>query len=158
MDVALARLGTQGRIERAARIRLIRPEHERARADSEAMLAAKLAETFRRGGLTPPTGAPESVTVRRMLDRLVRDGLLVRAVDHVHKREVLFHREAIDHARRVLGPLLNGSGLLVTEAGAALGISRKFSVPLLEFLDQIQFTRRLGDRRVLHASRGDPSA
>ena len=36
-----------------------------------------------------------------------------------------------------------------SEIGAALGISRKYSVPLLEHLDAIQFTRRVGDRRML---------
>jgi selenocysteine-specific elongation factor len=156
LDVALARLGNEGRVQRAGRIRLIRPEYERARADADALLALRLAEDFRRGGLTPPTDPPGSVTIRRALDQLVRQGLLVRTVDKVHKREVLFHRDAIDHARRVLRPLLDGPGLRVTEAGATLGISRKFSVPLLEFLDQIQFTRRVGDRRVLRAPRGNP--
>ena len=48
----------------------------------------------------------------------------------------------------------SGDGLLVREAGEALGISRKFSVPLLEHLDAIQFTRRVGDRRVLGAPSG----
>ncbi|MBN8899266.1 MAG: SelB C-terminal domain-containing protein, partial [Rhodospirillales bacterium] len=33
--------------------------------------------------------------------------------------------------------------------GAALGISRKYSVPLLEYFDAVQFTRRVGDRRQL---------
>jgi len=37
----------------------------------------------------------------------------------------------------------------VAEAGTALGISRKYSVPLLEYLDAIGFTRRVADRRVL---------
>jgi selenocysteine-specific elongation factor len=39
--------------------------------------------------------------------------------------------------------------LLVSEAGAALGISRKYCVPLLEYLDTIGFTRRTADRRAL---------
>jgi selenocysteine-specific elongation factor len=39
----------------------------------------------------------------------------------------------------------------------ALGISRKYSVPLLEYLDTIQFTQRVGDRRILgrHGRGGD---
>jgi selenocysteine-specific elongation factor len=28
------------------------------------------------------------------------------------------------------------------------GISRKYAIPLLEFLDRIHLTRRVGDRRV----------
>lgn len=148
LDMALARLAATGRIERASRIRLIRAEQEQARKFGEDALAAGLAETFRRAGLSPPTEKPPDVATRRALDRLVREGVLVRAPDRVQKREILFHQEAIDDARRRLRPLLeNGPGLLVGDAGAALGISRKYSVPLLEHLDAIQFTRRVGDRR-----------
>jgi selenocysteine-specific elongation factor len=32
--------------------------------------------------------------------------------------------------------------------GAALGISRKYSMPLLDHLDAIRFTRRINDRRI----------
>ena len=42
-------------------------------------------------------------------------------------------------------------GFLAREAGATLGISRKFSIPLLEHLDATGFTRRAGDRRVIVA-------
>ena len=42
--------------------------------------------------------------------------------------------------------------LASTAAGAVLGISRKYSVPLLEHLDAIRFTRRIADRRVLARS------
>jgi selenocysteine-specific elongation factor len=47
-----------------------------------------------------------------------------------------------------LAPLLEPPGLLVTEIAAALGISRKFCMPLLDHLDTIKFTRREDDRRV----------
>ena len=85
-----------------------------------------------------------------MLDRLVRAGDVVRTHDRVQKRDVVFHRDAVADARRLLTPLLERPpGLSVGEIGAALGISRKFSVPLLEHLDAIGFTRRVGDRRML---------
>ena len=62
----------------------------------------------------------------------MRAGVVIRAHDRVQKRDVLFHRDAVDAARRILTPLLGaGPGLLVKDAGLALGISRKFSVPLL---------------------------
>jgi len=82
--------------------------------------------------------------------RLVREGIIVRAHDRVQKREILFHLDAIATARRQLAPLLaHPPGLLVSDVGATLGISRKFSVPLLEYFDEIRFTRRVKDRRVL---------
>jgi selenocysteine-specific elongation factor len=79
----------------------------------------------------------------------VREGAVVRTTDRVQKRDIVFHPDAIDAARRRLAPLLGAPGLLVKEAGEALGISRKFSVPLLEHLDAVRFTRRVADRRVL---------
>ncbi|MGC1303568.1 MAG: SelB C-terminal domain-containing protein, partial [Caulobacteraceae bacterium] len=86
---------------------------------------------------------------RRILEQLAKDGRAVRALDRVQKREVFFHPDAITEACARLRPLLGGQGLTTGEAGAALGISRKFSVPLLEYLDVVRFTRRQGDRRML---------
>jgi selenocysteine-specific elongation factor len=152
LEEAVTRLAAAGLLrQEGGTVRLARPAQERERARRESELAARLAEAIRRGGLSPPDVAADSdVQVRRMLERLVREGIIVRTHDRVQKRDVLFHREAIETARRRLVPLLAGEmGILVKEAGAALGISRKFSVPLLEYLDSIHFTRRVGDRRVL---------
>lgn len=153
LDEAVARLVASGALRQdGGLVRVPRPAQERERADQEVLLAERLAETIRRGGLAPPDVPSADMQVRRMLDRLIRAGILIRTYDRVQKREVLFHHEAVDAARRQLTPLMGGGGLLVGEAGAALGISRKFSVPLLEYLDQIRFTRRVGDRRLLSAS------
>jgi selenocysteine-specific elongation factor len=153
LDEAIARLVAAGTLRQdGGLIRVPRPAQEREQASQETQLADRLAETIRKGALTPPD-MPSDIPTRRMLDRLIRAGILVRTFDKVQKREVLFHHEAVETARRRLIPLMNdGHGLLVGEAGAALGISRKYSVPLLEYLDQIQFTRRVGDRRLLTAS------
>jgi selenocysteine-specific elongation factor len=86
---------------------------------------------------------------KRAVDRLLREGIIVRAVDRAKDREILFHKEAIEDAQRRLAPLLEGNpGLLVNEITAALGISRKYCMPLLDHLDTIHFTRRVDDRRV----------
>ncbi|WP_428374347.1 selenocysteine-specific translation elongation factor [Lichenicoccus sp.] len=152
LDEAVARLVAAGALrQEGGLVRVAQPAQERAQAQREDQQMLRLAEALRRGGLTPPD-MPEAtdLQLRRMLDRLVRAGVVVRARDRVQKRDVLFHRDAIELARRMLAPLLAaGDGVLVKEAGTALGISRKFSVPLLEHLDAIQVTRRVGDRRVL---------
>jgi selenocysteine-specific elongation factor len=128
-----------------------RPTEDRLRARGEAQLASRIAETLRRGGLTPPTPS-ELVTnldSKRAVDRLLREGVIVRGLDRTKGKEILFHREAIEDAQRRLAPLLERvPGLLVTEVGAALGISRKYSLPLLDHLDTIRFTRRVEDRRI----------
>ncbi|WP_419728242.1 selenocysteine-specific translation elongation factor [Lichenicola sp.] len=154
LDEAVARLVAAGALrQEGGLVRIARPAQEQATAQAEGALAERLAEAIRRGGLTPPDMPDSDIQGRRMLDRLAKAGIIVRTHDRVQKRDVLFHRDAVEQARRVLAPLLrSGEGLLVKEAGLALGISRKFSVPLLEYLDTIQFTRRVGDRRVLGAS------
>ncbi|MDJ0386892.1 selenocysteine-specific translation elongation factor [Roseomonas sp. E05] len=153
LDEAVTRLVADGALrQEGGAVRVPRPAQEQARAQQEAALAAKLAEALRQGGLSPPDASvvAPGPQARRLLEKLVRAGILVRTHDRVQKRDVLFHRDAIAAAQRILAPRLSQSpGLLVKEAGAALGISRKYSVPLLEHLDAIHFTRRVGDHRVL---------
>ncbi len=152
LDEAVARLVASGTLARdGAAIRVRHAARDRAAAEDAERLAAQLACTLRSAGLTPPDLAEiaPDVTRRRLVDRLVREGVVIRAPDRVQKREVFFHRETVESARHRLMTLLGGEGLLVGEIGAALGISRKFSVPLLEYLDSIRFTRRVSERRVL---------
>ena len=152
VDAAVAQLAAAGRARvEGGRVRLVRAAQERARADAEADLARRLGERLRAGGLAPPDLSTEAPgpDARRALERLVRQGLAVRTLDRVQKREVLFHADAVDAARRRLAPLLAPPGLLAGKAGRALGVSRKYAIPLLEHLDAVRFTRRVGDRRVL---------
>jgi selenocysteine-specific elongation factor len=153
LNEALDELLERGTIvERNGLLMLSRPQEDQVQARNEATLASQIAETLRLAGLTPPNPgvivtSPES---KRAIDRLLRAGIVVRAVDRAKGREILFHQDAIAEARRRLEPLLErDQGLLVTEIGAALGISRKYSMPLLDHLDAIRFTRRIKDRRVL---------
>ncbi len=155
LDDAAGELVRRGALVRTGGgVRLHAPGRDRARADEEAAGAARMADTLRRAGLSPPdiwTVTPDP-KARRLADRLIREGVVVRAVDKAQKRELLFHQDAVELAQQRLRPLLaGGAGLLVSEAGAALGISRKYCVPLLEHLDAIRFTRRVADRRVLAA-------
>jgi selenocysteine-specific elongation factor len=149
---ALGVLTVRGLIaKRGARYLIPRPQEDLARARSEAELAARIAETLRQGGLRPPN--PSSIVTdarcKRAVEKLLRDGVIVRALDVDKRKEILFHRQAIEEAQRRLAPLLERPpGLLVTEIGALLGISRKFTMPLLSHLDSIRFTRRIQDRRV----------
>jgi len=138
---------------RAGRLTLPRrSDEDKVRAArKEAELAFLIAETLRRGGLTPPN--PNAVVTdaqsKRAIDRLLHEGVVVRAVDRAKGREMLFHKDAIEEAQRRLAPLLERlPGLLVTEIGAALSISRRYCMPLLDHLDTIDFTRRIDDRRI----------
>ena len=157
LDEVLARLAARKAIaQEQGRIRLVRAEREQARALRDTDKAAALAAVLRRAALTPPDAKQilADPALRRAAERLLHEGVLVRAIDRVQKREILFHRDAIAEAQHALAPhLAEPPGLLVSEAGTLLGISRKFSVPLLEYLDAIQYTKRQADRRILF--RGD---
>jgi selenocysteine-specific elongation factor len=152
LDEALARLLASGVIgERGKQFSIPRPDDDQAREQNELELAAEIAGKLRTSGLTPPNPgdivtSPQS---KRAVDRLLRERVIVRAVDRAKGREILFHRDAIAEAQRRLAPLLDQApGLLVTEIGVALGISRKYNMPLLDHLDTIGFTRRIDDRRI----------
>lgn len=71
--------------------------------------------------------------------------------DRVQKCSILFHPEAIVRSKAVLSERFahNEAGFAAEDAGAALGVSRTFSIPLLEHLDAVRFTHRAGDRRNL---------
>lgn len=153
LEAALARLAAAGAARReAGGYSIIDAGRDRARAVEERALAARLEARLREGGLTPPDlwSLATDAASRRALDRLVREGVAVRGHDESTRRDFLFHQDAIERAQRVLRPLLaEGPGLLVRDIGAALGISRKYSMPLIDHLDRAHFTRRVGDRRQL---------
>ena len=153
LEEAIAHLVRQGSLARDGS-RLLVPDAARdaAKRDTEDTVARALAAILRKAGLAPPPVtdiAPDPPT-RRVLDRLVRAGVLVLASDRVQKRDWAFHADAIADATARLGEALGhaSGGLLVGEIGALLGVTRRHAVPLLEHLDATGVTRRIGDRRV----------
>jgi selenocysteine-specific elongation factor len=53
--------------------------------------------------------------------------------------------------KKLVGEKLKDSkGMTVAEIRDLLGTTRKYAVPLCEYLDRIGFTRREGDLRVLN--------
>ena len=151
---ALARLMTSRAVhQRGSSFALPRAADDDARTSSEAESAARIAGELQSAGLSPPR--PEEIITdpisRRAADRLLRDGVIVRAVDVAKGKEILFHRDAVALAQAILAPLIvRLPGLTAGEIAAALGVSRKFCMPLLGHLDTIRFTIRDGDHRRLH--------
>jgi selenocysteine-specific elongation factor len=154
LDEALVGLMARGVVvERNGRFRLVRAGDNRDSEHHERLeleLAARIAERLRSAGLKPPNPGEVVIDARskRAVDRLLREHVIVHGVDRDKGRELFFHREAIENARRQLEPLLDRTpGLLVTEIASALDISRKYCMPLLNHLDTIGFTRRIDGRR-----------
>jgi selenocysteine-specific elongation factor len=117
----------------------------------------ELALFLEAGGLQPESPdlwpKAEQFGPSRLEDMLVYlqgEGRLVRAGD------IWFGRQAVDSARGVLRHSLSDGREATTAAlREALGTTRKFAVPLLEYFDQQLVTRRFGDvRRLLEAAKG----
>ena len=60
------------------------------------------------------------------------------------------HTETMTAVKKQLTEAIGSTdGLTISDIRQVLGVSRKYSVPLCEFLDKIEFTLRVGDKRVL---------
>ena len=67
---------------------------------------------------------------------------------------LLLHREALEGLKRDMAALKESGGGGVVRLDVATfkeqyGVTRKFAIPLLEYLDRERVTRRMGDARVL---------
>ena len=63
--------------------------------------------------------------------------------------DIVFHRQAVEEAKKRLKEELAKKPLTMSEIRQILGTSRKFAVPLLEYLDEQGFTKREGNVRRL---------
>ena len=64
--------------------------------------------------------------------------------------EVILHSQAFAQAKEIIGSYIKENGSIqLAETRDLLKTSRKYALPLLEYLDQVKFTRRKGDLRVL---------
>ena len=98
-------------------------------------------ERLRAEGAAP--GEPTGID-RATLRELVRRGLVVER-DGIH-----FHPSAIDRAAAAAAELLRDEpdGITMAQLRDALGVSRKYAVPIANELDARAITRRRGDLRI----------
>ena len=126
----------------------------------EAAMEQRLETLYREAGLMPPNlkdvlalfpDIPEKQTLK-MVDLLLTRGVLVRVND-----SLLFHSRILAGMQERLVTVLRERGEIDTPAFKDLtGLTRKFSIPLLEYFDCIKLTLRIDDRRVLRREK-DPS-
>ncbi len=136
---------------------------EAALSAVEREIAREIEAEFRQGGLKPPDLDAVLKRDRRrksLYHFLVEAGALVPTTERTSNRTVVFHRDALAQAElRLCAALSDGVGQTVSQLNAALGTTRKFSIPLLEHLDSLGVTKRAGDLRYgTHpaAGGGDP--
>ena len=111
---------------------------------------AKIESAFQSAGLAVPSTPkcwPSPASKRRapstLLQILLRDKKLVRISD-----DLVFHASAMATLRSLL-ETHKGQRFAVPEFKEWTGISRKYAIPLLEFLDRENVTRRTGDTRTV---------
>ena len=63
--------------------------------------------------------------------------------------EIWFHADVLETLKAQVRKMGAGATFDVAAAKAQFGVSRKFAIPLLEFLDRERVTRRVGDRRLV---------
>jgi selenocysteine-specific elongation factor len=85
----------------------------------------------------------EPARARRLLEILMREKRLVRISD-----DLVFHQSAIEKLRQMLA-VRRSQRFQVGTFKEWTGISRKYAIPLLEFLDREHVTRREGDERLV---------
>jgi selenocysteine-specific elongation factor len=139
-------LESQGDVVKQAGTRVtLQPEEERAKEQIEA--------AFRGARLAVPTVRDvlsqlpvEAQRAEKILQMLLREKSLVRVTP-----ELIFHHEALAELRERLGAYKRAKGerISVSVFKELTGITRKYAIPLLEYLDRERVTRRMGDERVI---------
>ncbi len=100
------------------------------------LAAPALREVLEKSGLEP-------IRARSILQILIREKKLIRISE-----SAVYHSEALGRLRTQLTGL-KGQRFTVPEFKALTGVSRKYAIPLLEFLDRERLTRRDGDTRIV---------
>jgi selenocysteine-specific elongation factor len=113
---------------------------------------ARLLERYRAAGLTPADAASMAEAAGISAARLAQlSQLLVRRQVLVKVESFVFHHEALERLKADVRALKAGGDATVDVARfkEMFGLTRKFAIPLLEYLDRERVTRRTGDKRVV---------
>ncbi len=121
--------------------------------DEEAESKKLIEQAFASAGLKVP--ALNDVLAGLKVDRaraqkivtlLLRDRVLVKLSD-----DLVFHRDALDQLRKLMAAekAARSAKIDVARFKDLTGVSRKYAIPLLEYLDRERVTRRDGDERVV---------
>jgi selenocysteine-specific elongation factor len=118
--------------------------------DDEQQARQAIERAFEAAGLAAPSAAEalansgvEPARAKELMQILLREKKLVRI-----NAELTLHQSAVAQLRGLLASK-RGIRFQVPEFKEWTGVSRKYAIPLLEFLDRERVTRREGDARVV---------
>ncbi len=126
------------------------PGHGVVMKDEEAESKKKIEDAFAVAGLKVPAlheviaGLKvDKIRAQKIVTLLLRDKLLVKISE-----ELVFHGSALAELRRLVAAQKAKSPKMdVAKFKELTGVSRKYAIPLLEYLDRERVTRRVGDAR-----------
>ncbi len=118
--------------------------------DEEAESKKKIEDAFALAGLKVPalqevlSGLTvDKARAQKIVTLLLRDRVLIKVSD-----ELVFHRSTLESLRSQIAALKSGSPKIdVAKFKDLTGVSRKYAIPLLEYLDRERVTKRVGDMR-----------
>ena len=118
--------------------------------DDEAESKKKIEEAFSTAGLKVPALYEvlaslkiDKARAQKIVTLLLRDKVLTKISD-----ELVFHRTALEQLRRLVATQKTKSPKMdVATFKDLTGVSRKYAIPLLEYLDREHVTKRVGDAR-----------
>src|SRR5437899_8897145 len=130
--------------------RIARADFKPKLSGNQRKLKDKLVAAYQEARFQPPEPASfanqaggNAASLKDLLDVCVAEGLLIQIADDVY-----LHADAEATMRRTIhDKLAAGSGLTVAEIRDLLGTTRKYAIPLCEYLDRTGVTRREGDLR-----------
>jgi len=132
--------------------RIALADHKPKLSANQRKLKDKMIETFKSAKYQPPeiaSFAPQAAgnasALKDITEVCVAEGFLVQIADGIY----LHHEHEQAMRELVTNRLKEGKGLMVADIRDILATTRKFAVPLCEYLDRIGITRREGDLRYL---------
>jgi selenocysteine-specific elongation factor len=128
------------------------PGHGVLMKDEEAESQKIIEHAFASAGLKVPALKDvlvglkvDKVRAQKIVTLLLRDKVLVKVSE-----DLVFHRDALlDLRKRLASEKAKSPKIDVARFKDLTGVSRKYAIPLLEYLDREHVTRRVGDERVI---------
>jgi len=147
----LQALNAQGKLETVGEIVRLAGREVRL-SPQESAAKDSISRAFEQAALTVPPAAEvlaklpvDRPRAEKILQILLREKTLVKVGEGL-----LFHRAAIDRLRLLLAERKKRSNRLDVAAFKEMtGVTRKYAIPLLEYLDRERVTRREGDARII---------
>jgi len=152
-ELVLSRLSANRRL--VVRDRLALPGHRLELTPEEERARDVIESAFRRAGLKPPdiaTMAADTKVPRELVEKM--SSLLLRQKTLVRVDALIFHADALTQLKADVQALRAAatSGRATVDVATfkeRYGVTRKFAIPLLEWLDRERVTRRVGETRLV---------